>query len=56
VADVQLIAGVIDGGGDIKCLVFAHGVLSSFLLVLQLLLQAKSAPALPGITGQGRER
>ena len=52
VADVQLIAGVIDGGGDIKCLVFAHGVLSSFLLVLQ----AKSAPALPGITGQGRER
>ena len=56
VADVQLIAGVIDRGGDIKCLVFAHGVLSSFLLVLQLLLQAKSAPALPGITGQGRER
>ena len=52
VADVQLIAGVIDGGGDIKCLVFAHGDLSSFLLVLQ----AKSAPALPGITGQGRER
>ena len=52
VANVQLIAGVIDGGGDIKCFVFAHGGLSSFLLVLQ----AKSAPALPGITGQGRER
>ena len=52
VADMQLIAGVIDRGGDIKCFVFAHGVLSSFLLVLQ----AKSAPALPGITGQGRER
>ena len=52
VADVQLIAGVVDGGGDIKCLMFAHGILSSFLLVLQ----AKSAPALPGIAGQGRER
>ena len=44
VADMQLIAGVIDGSGDIKCFVFAHGGLSSFLLVLQ----TKSAPALPG--------
>ena len=30
VADVQLIAGVIDGGSDVECLVLTHGIKSSF--------------------------
>ena len=25
VADVQLVAGVVDGGRDVECVVFAHG-------------------------------
>ena len=31
VADVQLVAGVINGGGDVKCLVLAHRVAHPFL-------------------------
>ena len=30
VADVQLVAGVVDGGRDVECLVFTHRCNSSF--------------------------
>ena len=43
VADVQLVAGIINRCGDVECLVLAHENDSSFLLALT----AKNAPALP---------
>ena len=52
VADVQLIAGVIDGGRDVECLVFTHRGNSSFPFGIA----TKNAPVLPVLTGQGRER
>ena len=45
VADVQLVAGVIDRCGDVECLVLAHENDSSFLLALR----TKNAPALPTV-------
>ncbi len=51
VADVQLVGGVINGGCDVECVVFAHGDDSSFLLWLC----HKKLPVLPECTGQGRE-
>ena len=51
VADVQLIAGVVDGGGDVKCLVFTHG--DMLFLSIVAVSQKSSRPA--GCAGQGRE-
>ena len=45
VADVQLVAGIINRCGDVECLVLAHENDSSFLLALT----AKNAPALPAV-------
>ena len=51
VADVQLIAGVVDGGGDVKCLVLTHG--DMLFLSIVAVSQKSSRPA--GCAGQGRE-
>ena len=51
VADVQLIAGVVDGGGDVKCLVLTHG--DMLFLSIVAVSQKSSRPA--GYAGQGRE-
>ena len=51
VADVQLVAGVVDGGGDVKCLVLTHG--DMLFLSIVAVSQKSSRPA--GCAGQGRE-
>jgi len=51
VADVQLVAGVVDGGGDVKCFMLAHG--NMLFLSIVAVSQKSSRPA--GVSGQGRE-
>ena len=51
VADVQLVAGVVDGGGDVKCFMLAHG--NMLFLSIVAVSQKSSRPA--GVAGQGRE-